>query len=102
MRFPESSDLLSPACVATIRATFASLRLGTDLSERQSAEINATRPTRSGARDFTAFARENLLKQIRIEHMRRGGSDPRKPSDLQASLKPFATSVMPLLVPKVA
>ena len=44
------SSLLSPECIATIRASLDALKLATDLSERQNSEVNATKPVRSCAR----------------------------------------------------
>ena len=100
-RFPTEGDLSSPASKATICSAFSALRLATDLSERQNAEINASKPSRSSARDFSNFARESLLKQSRTEHMRRGGDDPLKPAELGASLRSCTAMLSPLLNPSV-
>ena len=97
LRFPTVDRMLSDHAAATLRATFSNLVLATDLSERMNAEIAASKPSRGHARDFVHFSRESLLKQARTVHMQRGGSDPLKPSGLQASAEPCSASVLPLL-----
>jgi hypothetical protein len=98
-RFTTVEELLSSRCRMVVAAAFRALRVSTDFSERQHAEINSTKPTRSGARDFTHFARSSLLKQVRTVHMKHGGADPSVPADLRGGLKACRTTVMPFLQP---
>ena len=92
-------NMLSIEAKLVIQNALDSLQMATDLSERQNAEINATKPSRSAARDFTHFARESVLKQARVDHRHRGGDEPCAPKDLTASIRPYTASISPLLKP---
>lgn len=96
--FPDAESLLAPRAARLLRSSFDSLKLTTDLSERQNAELQATRPPRSGARDFTNYSRESVLKQSRAIHMRAGGDDVLKPKSLRAAGDGCQMAVMPLLM----
>lgn len=103
LRFHTVERMLSHEARSTLRATFENVRLSTDLSERLHAEVTASKPARGNARDFSHFSRETLLKQSRVVHMQRGGSDPLKPSHLLAGTHPCTAMVSPLLdIPAVS
>lgn len=99
-RFQTVDKMLSPEALATLHLAFSAARLTTDQSERQNAEIQATRPPRGAPRDFEHFSRSNLLRQARTVHIRSGGDDPQNPSHLTASLADCRAEVMPLLAPQ--
>lgn len=97
--FGTPEALLSDKCNLLLTTAFAGHRLTTDWSERQNAEVQAVRRHRGRALDFTNFAKESLLKQVRLVHMRSGGTDPANPPHLKASVQSCQASRMPLLAP---
>lgn len=95
--FPTPVAMMSPKGKQVLKVAFSSLRLSTDFCERQHAEVQATRPVRSGARDFSNFARESIIKQARVVHMHNGGQDPVAPEHVKASASKCKALVAPFL-----
>jgi len=98
-RFPSGEKLRSQEAKSTIRAAFDSQRLTSDFSERQNAEIQASRAARGPAREFEHFSRAMVVKQSRVVHLRNGGDNPLRPKQLKGSVLPCECKVMPFLVP---
>ena len=80
-----------------IRNILEANRVTSDFSERQNAEVIATKPSRSAARGASNFARQNFLRQLRTTHLRNGGDDPRRPKSLMACSEPRLAKMNPLL-----
>ena len=99
--FPTLEEALSPKSLATIDSSFAALVIASDICERINAEVSAAKPSRAGSRDFSHFARESLLKQLRSVHLHRKGSDPLKPEGVKAPLCPAEVATSPLFLPPV-
>lgn len=83
--FPSADGLRSQNCKDVVNAFLHASRLSTDWSERQNAEITATRCIRGPGRDFESAARSLVVKQARVVHMTGGGDDPLKPIALSSS-----------------
>lgn len=98
LRWPSIDQLMTREAAFTVRSSLGAMTLSTDHSERQNAEIAASRPHRAGARDAAHFSRETLLKQARATHLHAGGLDPLRPSDLRCSLRSCEAVVNPLLI----
>lgn len=99
--FPTVQDALGATASAVLRAAFAIVLQSTDFCERQHAEVTASKPSRALGRDFSHFARFNLMKQMKVLHCQRGGVDPMKPRSITAPAASFTGSVMPFLAPAV-
>lgn len=78
-RFPPVQRLLSPMARASLRSASEALRLTTDVSERQNAEMSAC-PSRAAGRDFVFYSRLSDVRQARAIHVQRGGGDPHQRS----------------------
>lgn len=98
-RFPSVPLLLSPMARACLRSAFEGLRLTTDLSERQNAEMTACRPSRAAGRDFEFYSRLAVVRQARAIHLQRGGADPHRPRDIRSSLAGEQLRICPFLCP---
>lgn len=96
--FSTAEGMQSEACRRIIRAALDGLRCTTDMCERMNAEIQASQSSRARGRDFTCFARESVLKQVRTVHLHRHGADPLRPVSLQSALASCKAEVSPLLV----
>lgn len=68
--FRTAEAIQSDRCKAILASSFDGLRATTDWCERQTAEVQALRKYRGRGLDFTNFARENVLKQTRVAHLR--------------------------------
>lgn len=100
--FPTAEDMLTAKASELLSLTFDTIRVTTDFCERQHAEVQAGRPTRSGAREFTHASRESLLNQLRVVHLNSNGEDPLTPAHVAASAEHHKAIAMPLLVPSMS
>lgn len=88
-RFCTEADLLSSTARESLLFAFQGRRMTTDMSERQSAEMTASKPQRSPGRDFEHFRRHSVVKQCRVVHMHDRRIVARVCSDRSAGSRPF-------------
>ena len=99
LRFPTRGKMLSPRARGALRALFNHYRIATDWSERQNAEVTASKPSRSSARDFAHFSRHRVLRQAVVVHRNEGGLCVKQLPSLMESVAPTQAELMPLLLP---
>ncbi len=99
VQFPTKPQLLSARAKGVVRTVFTKFRHASDWSERQHAEVNASKPQRSSARDFANFSRHRLLRQAAVAHRNEGGRNLDSLANLKDSLAPTLARIMPLLLP---